>query len=127
MVKRLYTPNEPCDICGTPTIQGPKGVYCWPCWSKWKDTQKSPQTAQAPRNAQLPTQAQIVQPQASGKLIETLEANTRKAFAERDKKIANLTERIEFLESYSTEVKGNKPYIPVKEDAENMDVKNVPF
>lgn len=75
MGKRYYQVGEPCDNCNTPTIASKKGgsAYCWPCWSKWKDAQKSPQTTQAPQNTQLPTQAQITQSVASDELVEALQ------------------------------------------------------
>lgn len=28
--------GQPCQDCNTPLIQGPTGVYCKPCYIKWK-------------------------------------------------------------------------------------------
>lgn len=62
--------------------------------------------------------------------FEVLEDNIRRSFAERDRKIKLLEERVKFLEGYNESVKGNEPYVPVKEDAveaEGMDIKDIPF
>ena len=41
--------GQPCPDCQTPFIQGPKGVYCKPCYVNWKNnkanTQNTPQNA----------------------------------------------------------------------------------
>ena len=47
MPKRIYQLGEPCDVCGTPTIQGSKGNYCKPCYIAWKNqADKQPRVAQ---------------------------------------------------------------------------------
>lgn len=43
MSKRTYRVGEPCDDCGTPTVQGKNGAYCKPCYINWKNSQPAPQ------------------------------------------------------------------------------------
>lgn len=74
MVKRFYQVGEPCDICNTPTIASKKGgsAYCWPCWSKWKDAQKAPQTQQIPHAVANLDYLAKTPPQASGERTERI-------------------------------------------------------
>jgi len=44
--------GQPCQDCGTPYVQGPRGIYCKPCYIKWKNGQQS---QPAPTNAPAPT------------------------------------------------------------------------
>ena len=53
MPKRIYQLGEPCDYCRTPTIQGPTGIYCKPCYIAYKNRQNAMPPAvngNAPRN-----------------------------------------------------------------------------
>jgi hypothetical protein len=31
--------GQPCPVCGTPAIQGPRGAYCRPCYIAYKNSQ----------------------------------------------------------------------------------------
>ena len=50
MTQQPKVVGQPCPKCGTPYIMGTTGVYCKPCYIKWKNglgTQQ-PQTVQTP-------------------------------------------------------------------------------
>ena len=115
MAKRFYQVGEPCDACGTPTIAsknpkpGGSAAYCWPCWSKWKDSQKAPQQQNTPQGHPTPAPPPITPPAPISALSGILQKISDS--------LLDIKTDIRYLKEEAIKRETGEDYVPLTEDA----------
>lgn len=77
LIKRV---GQPCPDCGTPFIQGPKGIFCKPCYIRWKN-QNQPEQSYSGQVAQTQQRVEPYKEVMDYKSDKISEAQDRKELA----------------------------------------------
>ena len=116
--------GEPCPVCQTPYIQGPRGVYCKPCFIKWKNSANQAQNASTGQNK--PQNSDVDWDSVNKKKeehMEWLNAKNNACLLAAHGKIT-----LEELETYIQRIAAIKqPKPPVQVDTQGIDVGSIPF
>jgi hypothetical protein len=118
-MKRTYQVGEPCDDCGTPTIQGKNGYgYCKPCYIKWKNSKE-----------QLPPSNQGAAPvNRTGNFVPRFAgSDLLPILKEIDRKLGVLIELYKNAYPEAAKLHEDQLDIPTVEERESFDPNNIPF